>query len=410
MGSCGDGWPRVGRITVFRDHGVFVCRPFVKWAPGARARRLYHSMPGARDEAEAAEMAREWVSGWVEHGRPLRELVAEHLREEAAMGVEPNTLRSHEEIARNHVVPRVGSVQARDLTPRDVREMELDLLSPRAEGGAGLSRSSVRAVHFFLRSLYSDLVDMHEADSNPVAAVRPPRPEDREAVALGPDEIASLVPELDRLRTSGESPRARCVGMAAWVSLVTGMRCGEVCALRRMDFSASARTLRVAGTVVEVAGSGRVRRNHAKRRSDRVLAITGEEAEAVAAFDAWESASASGEGRPRGRESPLITWDGRFMSPSQVARLYRALLTVPLGLPPGSSFHTLRHTHASILLSGGASVESVRRRLGHADPATTMRVYAHSMPADADGAAQIAQRALEAAAGGCDGAIGGVDG
>ncbi|MFC4118506.1 tyrosine-type recombinase/integrase [Nonomuraea zeae] len=42
--------------------------------------------------------------------------------------------------------------------------------------------------------------------------------------------------------------------------------------------------------------------------------------------------------------------------------------------------HDLRHTHATILIAGGKPLKMVAERLGHADPAITLRVYAHVMP------------------------------
>ncbi|SJN28972.1 Integrase [Micrococcus lylae] len=48
---------------------------------------------------------------------------------------------------------------------------------------------------------------------------------------------------------------------------------------------------------------------------------------------------------------------------------------------PGG-WHLLRHHHASVLLSGGASVVAVSRRLGHKDATETLATYAHVMPAD----------------------------
>ncbi|HXS94617.1 MAG TPA: tyrosine-type recombinase/integrase [Candidatus Limnocylindrales bacterium] len=47
-----------------------------------------------------------------------------------------------------------------------------------------------------------------------------------------------------------------------------------------------------------------------------------------------------------------------------------------------ASFHTLRHTHASNLLSRGVPLPAVSARLGHADANVTARVYSHALPAD----------------------------
>jgi integrase len=40
-------------------------------------------------------------------------------------------------------------------------------------------------------------------------------------------------------------------------------------------------------------------------------------------------------------------------------------------------FHDLRHTHATLMLAGGASPKAVSQRLGHSDIAITLRVYGH---------------------------------
>jgi integrase len=43
-------------------------------------------------------------------------------------------------------------------------------------------------------------------------------------------------------------------------------------------------------------------------------------------------------------------------------------------------FHTLRHTHATLLIASGVDAKTVSERLGHADVATTLRYYGHVMP------------------------------
>jgi hypothetical protein len=44
---------------------------------------------------------------------------------------------------------------------------------------------------------------------------------------------------------------------------------------------------------------------------------------------------------------------------------------------PHARLHDLRHIHAATLLLSGVPVHVVAARLGHADPAITLRVYAH---------------------------------
>ena len=48
----------------------------------------------------------------------------------------------------------------------------------------------------------------------------------------------------------------------------------------------------------------------------------------------------------------------------------------------GASLHTLRHTHASMLLSNGVPLPAVSSRLAHADTNITARIYSHALPQD----------------------------
>jgi site-specific recombinase XerD len=56
-------------------------------------------------------------------------------------------------------------------------------------------------------------------------------------------------------------------------------------------------------------------------------------------------------------------------------------------------YHTLRHTYASTLLSGGVSVAAAADYLGHS-PVVLLRTYAHLMPADHDRARAVVQAAF----------------
>lgn len=46
----------------------------------------------------------------------------------------------------------------------------------------------------------------------------------------------------------------------------------------------------------------------------------------------------------------------------------------------GMTFHHLRHTHATILLSAGANINEVSERLGHKDASITLKIYGHVLP------------------------------
>ena len=58
------------------------------------------------------------------------------------------------------------------------------------------------------------------------------------------------------------------------------------------------------------------------------------------------------------------------------------------------SFHALRHTHASALIAAGVDVVAISRRLGHANPTVTLRIYAHLFKKDDSAAVAAIEAAL----------------
>ena len=80
---------------------------------------------------------------------------------------------------------------------------------------------------------------------------------------------------------------------------------------------------------------------------------------------------------------------------SLMAKLIRA--NQPTPQLPHARLHDLRHLHATTLLLSGVPVHVVAARLGHADPAITLRVYAHVIRSAEAAAADIFAQAVKAA-------------
>ena len=59
------------------------------------------------------------------------------------------------------------------------------------------------------------------------------------------------------------------------------------------------------------------------------------------------------------------------------------------------NFHSLRHTHATILIENGAEIKDVQMRLGHADIKTTYNVYVHHTSKMANDSVDIFENAVK---------------
>jgi integrase len=77
----------------------------------------------------------------------------------------------------------------------------------------------------------------------------------------------------------------------------------------------------------------------------------------------------------------VFCWpDGSFLPPHKVTQtVVRRMRKAGI---KDASLHTLRHTHASNLLSKGVPLPTVSSRLGHSDTNITARIYSHALPDD----------------------------
>jgi len=87
----------------------------------------------------------------------------------------------------------------------------------------------------------------------------------------------------------------------------------------------------------------------------------------------------------------ISTPEGNYLKPDSVTTKV-CLLARSVGLK--ASLHTLRHSHASELLSKGVPLPTVSKRLGHSSVNVTAKVYSHSFSADEIRAAEVIDTAL----------------
>lgn len=386
----------MGEVSVRRTaDGTWYCRPYLGTNPETgRAIRPYRQFPGARSEAEALAMAREWAEGL--RGRDLGAVLAAYVEDVASIGTrrgggpKANTVRSYRTHMRR-LCEALPGVRADELAPRQVTAAYRRMLEPRDRGGMGLAPATVAGTHWFLCSALRWAVRQHLVDSTPMADV------DHPSAPAGPGERARALSageaaELDSwavgvVRSGGPWDRSKRDALAVHLGLATGMRVGEVAALRRRDRRAAVPDLLVCGTVVEAGGLRR--QPTPKRDRQRRVAVAPEDDEVLAL--------ALREQGDLGQDAPIVTVSGALARPADLNRALRAACAA-LGLPDWAHFHTLRHTHATTLLLAGENIRVVQERLGHADVATTLRLYGHVLPGRDAGAAAAFRDAIGRAA------------
>lgn len=262
----------------------------------------------------------------------------------------------------DHVVKRWGGWKLSDIEPVDVRRLYADLRE------AGTSTSVLRLVRASISALFATAVEDGVLRSSPVTGVRIPAAaraadEEEPAKALTKGELRLL-----QAAMPGEDWRLFFLFLTH-----TGLRISEALGVtwRHVELGRRPRLL-VREQVYE--GS----RQRLKSRSGR--------REIPLSPGMAERLRAHRRDNFRGEAEPVFTTPtGEGLRRSNVANrvLHPAAKAAGLTVErdgeqvPWVSFHTFRHTCASLLFEAGRNVKQVSEWLGHSDPSFTLSTYVH---------------------------------
>ena len=293
-----------------------------------------------------------------------------------------STAERYRGIVRTHVEPRWGTYRLSSVATSDVAAWVGEL------SASGRTASTVRHIHRVFSLIMGMAVQDGRIARNPATGVRLPRAVRDEPRFLSVPELAALV------QSAGPG------GLAICVLAFTGIRFGELTALRVSRVDLTRRRLHIVESASEVGGRlvWSTTKNHQTRSVPVPPALIPDLARMCEGKQPADLVFAS----PTGSPLRLGNWRHRVFDPACAT----AGIT---GLTP----HDLRHTAASLAIAAGANVKAVQRMLGHSSAAMTLDVYAGLFGDDLDSVAALLDShvpqmrhiaAIEAPKGGRDGA------
>ncbi|GAB2816508.1 site-specific integrase [Actinocorallia aurea] len=364
----GSTWYYVIRV---KDPETGVSKP--KWVGGHLTEE---DAKEARDEARVSARRGEYVErGAITVGDYLDEWLLAH-----AMQVKPRTLDDYQRLVRLYIKPRLGGMRLQAVRPMTVTKFYRDLLVSGGRNGGALSKRTVQYVHAVLCRAFKDAVEVDQLITfNPVMRAKKPRHRYAEpGTVWTPAQLRIF------LGTARDHRLFAFFHLAAF----TGARRGELLNLRWSDLDLDGAVLTVSGSVGVIAGQRVVGTTKSGRR--RVVSLDAGTVAVLRAHKERQEAEAATVGEdwkgPKDGHVFATAW-GEPIYPDTVTGLMRQLIgrhnqgQIEAGRPdgelPSAQLHDLRHIHATTLLLAGVPVHIVAARLGHADPAITLRVYAH---------------------------------
>lgn len=256
-----------------------------------------------------------------------------------------------------YIVPILGNIGLKDITPSDVDRLKIERLKT-------LAPKTVHGMLTFLSQAFNRAVSLKKIPSNPCHGVEKPRITSK-ARALELPELLRLLGEAKGTYISVLSSKGKKkVSIYPLIFLIanTGMRISEALGLTWDNVDMDELIIKV-----------RRQRRYGKKgelktdASERDIGVSKEVIEAL----------------------KTVPKNGEFLFPMAESTINRHFFKICVKADINNfTVHDLRHTHASLLLAAGEPLTNVSQRLGHANPSITARIYAHFIPSELHSAAE----------------------
>jgi len=274
--------------------------------------------------------------------------------------IEASSLAAYQSYLNKHFIPFLGTKKMSKILPSDIQRWVT------TAGASGLSPASIRKYHTMLHSIFKRAVRDRVITFNPCEETELPKVVRNRARTLTPAEYERLIaaiPEPHRLMIE--------------TAIETGLRWGELIALRPRHLDLQAGRLTVAETIVEVPlraapnGERMIRKPYPKDDEPRTMGLHPDLVSQLKTRIAERGIGpddlifATRAGTPISRN----TFRTRIWRPAIAAA----------GIDFNVRIHDLRHAHATWLLAGGSDLKAVMDRMGHNLIQTTQK-YLHTLP------------------------------
>lgn len=296
----------------------------------------------------------------------LAEFLEESWLPSKAGRVEQSTLDQYGWAVRLHIVPLLGAVRLRDLTPEVVDAWVAELVSPAPAPGdkSRLGATSARLVRTVLSMALQEAVERGRLPRNPVVLTQPPR-RDR--------SYRKQSWTLDEARRFLTGVREHRLYGAFYLGIVTGLRRGDLLGLRWDDVDLDQRQLVVARQLSVERGRPSLKQLKTET-SERVVTFGPGTAGVLAAHQERQQAEVAFAGDAwQGSGLVFTTPLGGWIDPNNFSRTMDSLVDhvgVPRITPRG-----LRHTAQSVGRVVVGDDKVMQERLGHADVGITLGTY-----------------------------------
>lgn len=328
---------------------------------------------GFKTKTEAQKALREAINEYERCGSVVQEsdiTFSDYLdywyKEYVLINCKHNTQVYYKRSIENHLKPALGAFKIKNLSPSVLQEFINKKYT------SGFSRSSLSNFSGLLScSLKMAVYPYKFIKENPMQYISIPKNKD----TTEKDNSLKIISKSDFDKIIDRFPLESNFYIPLQIAFHTGLRGGEVCALTWDNIDFENKTLTVSKTLVSM-GKGIFETGSPKTKSSfRTIAIGDTLINILKKHKECQNKNKL-KYKEYYTESNFVCTkeNGQLVTTDSLKYLSRV---VNYELQIDFNFHSLRHTHATMLLEGGANFKDIQERLGHSKLSTTMDTYSH---------------------------------
>lgn len=328
---------------------------------------------GFKTKTEAQKALREAINEYERCGSVVQEsdlTFSDYLdywyKEYVLINCKYNTQVYYKRTIENHIKPALGSFKIKNLSPSVLQEFINKKYT------SGFSRSSLSNFSGVLScSLKMAVYPYKFIKENPMQYISIPKNKE----ITKKDNSLKIISKSDFDRIIDRFPVKSNFYIPLQIAFHTGLRGGEVCALTWDNIDFDNKTLTVSKTLIN-KGKGIFETGSPKTESSfRTIAIGNTLIEILKNHKIYQDNNKKRYKEYYTDSNFICTKEnGELVTTDSLKYLSRV---VNYELQIDFNFHSLRHTHATMLLEGGANIKDIQERLGHSKLSTTMDTYSH---------------------------------
>ena len=274
-----------------------------------------------------------------------------------------SSYEKYRKLINTYILPALGHIQLQKLTPQQVQALY------RKKGDDGLSSKMINSIHGVLHKALGNAVRWNLVSRNICDLVSPPRIVKPTIEPLTMEQAHKLL----------EAVRGHRLEVLLIVALTTGIRRGELLALRWSQVDLEGQRIQVRRTVDYITRYGYVETEPKTAAGKRMIVLPYFVADMLKQHRLQQLEAKLKIGRAwEDRDLVFTDLHGGYFNPRYLGKLFdKVLAEADL---PHMRFHDLRHSAATLLLSMGVHVKVVQEILGHSNIAMTADTYSHVLP------------------------------